>query len=328
MLLGLLTFVLIAVFAGLWWWSWAAGAVNPSVTEPQTVVIPSASGAIAIGNLLEEKGLIRNGLRFRLYVQSQGWDKDLKPGRYQLAPSLTMPQIAEKLKAGVLEDFWVTIPEGKRREEVALILANTFAENKLAFSIPDFLESTQDLEGYLFPDTYLLPRTSTADTVADQLKATFDKKIPADLATKAQALELIPKQIIILASLVEREAKFEKDRPMIAGVLINRIREGMALQIDATVQYPVGTARCQASIGKECDWWPVISDTTYNSPYNTYQNPGLPPAPICNPGLSVIESVLNPNEHNYLYYLSEDDGTTHYSETLAEHEEKIEQYLK
>ncbi|NMB56928.1 endolytic transglycosylase MltG [Candidatus Beckwithbacteria bacterium] len=321
----LLLFILfLALF---FWWTLNLQPVDKTTQTEITMTIPSGASASQIAQILQDNNLIKSKLVFRLYLKREKLDAKLKPGKYQLSQTQSLAEIVNLLQKGVLEDFWVTIPEGKRREEVAKILADSFTRENLVFSIPDFLELTDDLEGYLFPDTYLIPRTTTTQEVVQMMKDNFAKKISNTIKAKANNLDLSFDQVLILASLVEREAKFETDRTKIAGVLLNRLKQDMPLQIDATVQYVVGGNQCEAKIGKDCNWWPVITDTKINSTYNTYENVGLPPAPICNPGLSVIEAVLNPGKHDYLYYLSEDNGTTHYAKTLEEHEANIEKYL-
>jgi UPF0755 protein len=310
------------------WWQNNLQAINLQDKILQSIVIPSNASAGDIATLLQKEGLIKNSLVFRLYIKDKGWDKDLKPGRYQFSKAQSMVQIVDLLKSGVTQDFWVTIPEGKRREEIAKILADKFASENLNFSMPDFLEDSKNIEGYLFPDTYLIARTMTASDVVKLMRKTFDQKINDELKVKASNQGLSFQEVLITASMVEREAKFAVDRPKIAGVILNRFKIGMALQVDATIQYALGQQKCGDKIGQVCNWWPQVTDTKLKSKYNTYLNNGLPPAPICNPGLSVIQAVLNPDKHNYLYYLAEPSGVTHYAKTNSEHERNIEKYLQ
>jgi UPF0755 protein len=324
-LLIFLTPILLA-FVAFTWWKDVNKPVNPIDTTDQKIIIPKGSGSIAIGELLESKGIIKSKWGFRLLVDRLNYESKLQAGSYTLNKSQNLKEIIETLTKGS-EDFWVTIPEGKRREEIALILFNEFEKNDLPFSIPDFLESSKELEGYLFPDTYLIPRTMTEEEIVNLMRATFDEKIPDELKIKANKLNLEFGEALILASLVEREAKYDVDRSKIAGVLINRLQIQMPLQIDATVQYALGSAQCITKTTSDCNWWPQITETEYKSPYNTYKVNSLPPAPICNPGIKVIEAILNPDSHDYLYYVSEPSGTTHYAKTLEEHETNIQKYL-
>ena len=167
--------------------------------------------------------------------------------------------------------------------------------------------------------------------IINLMRTTFDQKIPDEIKVKSSQNKLSFAQALILASLVEREAKFDTDRPKVAAVFINRLKNDMPLQVDATVQYAKANAVNKGSTVKGLDWWPqVLQDDLkyYESPYNTYLNPSLPPGPICNPGLKAIEAVLEPDTHKYLYYVSETNGTTHYAQNFEEHEANIEKYLK
>lgn len=317
--------ILIAIYSYFWWQS-SQKPVSIITTESEKVIIPKGYGSIAIGKLLEEKGFIRSSLAFRILVDRKSYSNKLQAGSYDLSPSQSLSEIIETLTKGST-DFWITIPEGKRREEIAQIIQKIYAEQNLSFSVTKFLEASENLEGYLFPDTYLIPETMTEEGIVNLLRTTFDQKIPDEEKIKAADLNLDFQSVLILASLVEREAKFAVDRPQIAGVLLNRLAISMPLQIDATVQYAIASENCTVD-NFTCDWWPKTIDTSFKSSYNTYLVPNLPPSPICNPGYSAISAVLNPDQNNYLYYLSEDSGKTHYSQTLEEHNQNIEKYLK
>jgi UPF0755 protein len=159
------------------------------------------------------------------------------------------------------------------------------------------------------------------------MKATFEKKVDSSMREEINKGSLGLEKTIILASLVERETKTEEERPIVAGILLNRLGINMPLQIDATVQYAVASVSCKAKI--DCEWWPTttIEDRQINSQYNTYKYANLPPAPIANPGLSSIKAVIYPEESNYLYYLHDKKGVIHYAETLEEHNANIKKYI-
>jgi peptidoglycan lytic transglycosylase G len=315
-----------ALLGSFLWWKQVQNPIDLNNEEQILVVIPKGAGVITIGEILKDKQLIKSPLAFRLLVKIKNYDTKLQAGSFHLSQSQGLSSISQSLTQG-REDFWITIPEGKRREEIALLFFQEFSQQNLSFSIPDFLDTSADLEGYLFPDTYLIPKTMDEIGVVNLLRSTFDQKLPDEKKVAASNLGLSFSDVLILASLVEREAKHEVDRPKVAGVLLNRLDIGMALQIDATVQYGVGQANCLAKVEQKCDWWPVLTNTKFNSSYNTYQHPNLPPGPICSPGLASIEAVLDFDSHDYLYYLSEPSGKTHYSKTLEEHQTNIAKYL-
>lgn len=332
LIIFLTPFLLFGIIAGglYFWWLDVNEPINPNLEQEQIVVIPKGAGVIEIGNLLNGKNLIKNPLAFRLLVMQKGIDQKIQAGSFRLTPSMSLEEITMSLTTGK-EDFWVTVPEGKRSEEIAWILKNEFDSNGVVFDINTFLTAAKNLEGYLFPDTYLFPKTMDEQGIVNLMRSTFDQKIPDEMKVKAASQKLSFAQVLVLASLVEREAKFDSDRPKVAAVLLNRLAIDMALQVDATVQYAKANAVNKGSNTKGVDWWPVVlrGDLEYyESPFNTYLNPGLPPSPICNPGKKAIEAVLEPDYHKYLYYISEPNGTTHYSENLAEHEANVEKYLR
>lgn len=326
---GFLIFFFVLVFglagAFLTWWWQVSKPINPKDSERQIFIIPKGYGVTEIAEKLEQENLIRNALAFKIMAAKEGISSDLQAGDFYLNHSMNLYEIAQILTHGTV-DVWVTIPEGLRREEIAAILTEDFAKHGVDFDKAGFLEETSDLEGFLFPETYLIPKEATAFQVVEILRDTLDQKIPDEEKLRAQEQGLSFKQAMILASLVEREAKYEKDRSLVAGILIKRFKNDWPLQADASIQYELGTKAC---LGKEgdCDWWPRVKDTKLETPYNTYLNFGLPPAPICNPSLVSIESVLNPKESQYWFYLSDDSGKIHYAETNQEHEENIKKYL-
>jgi len=319
------------VFGGVYsWWQDQNKPVNPNLEQEKIIIVPKGAGTIEIANLLKEQNLIKNPLAFRILVMQKGIDQKLQAGSFRLTPSMSLEEITTALTQGK-EDFWITIPEGKRNEEVVWIVKKEFDSNGVDFDVDTFLQIASKLQGYLYPDTYLIPKSMDEEEIVNLMRSTFDQKVPDEEKVKSSKHKLSFAQALILASLVEREAKFDVDRPKVAAVLINRLAIDMPLQIDATVQYAKANAQNKGSTVKGLDWWPTVlrDDLKYfESSFNTYLNPGLPPEPICNPGLEAIESVLEPDQHQYLYYISESNGTTHYSQTLEEHEANIAKYLR
>ena len=192
-------------------------------------------------------------------------------------------------------------------------------------SIPEseFLEHAE--EGYMFPDTYLFPKQASGSAVAKKMRDTFDSKVTTPLNDQIAASDLSLHEIVILASLIEREAQIDEDRPLVSSVLMNRLDIGMKLDIDATIQYALGY---QAA---EKDWWKeslTFDDLKIASYYNTYTNAGIPPGPISNPGLTSIQAVLDPLSTDYLYYLHDSQGRIHPATTYEGHQANITRYLQ
>lgn len=315
--LALLVFVLLTFF----WWRTVSKPADPENRQAQDFLIVRGESAERIGQKLEKEGLVKSKLAFKFYTQLTGQEKKIQAGEYRLSPDLSLRQLVQTLVSGPRE-LWVTYPEGFRREEIA---ARTIQTLGLEGSEADnfwfeFLEETQGQEGFLFPDTYLFPKDVSARTVVNKLRATFDAKVK----------EMISDGDIILASIIERETLTDGERPVVAGILLKRWRAGWPLQADATLQYAVANAKCRMQNAKCERWWEQtkIEDRKINSPYNTYLNPGLPPGPIANPGLSSIKAVIYPEESPYWFYLHDTSGKIHYAETIEEHEENINKYLR
>jgi len=248
---------------------------------------------------------------------------------------MPMGEIIEALQHGRLEEIAVTIPEGWRAEQIAEVLAEEVGVDGEAFL--DLVqgrhfdyEFLQDwppeatLEGFLFPDTYNLPVQPTALDIIERMLANFDQRFTAEMRQAAMEQEMTIYQVVTLASIVEREAVVAEERPIIAGVFLNRLEEGMNLDSCPTVQYALGYQEDAAQ------WWktPVTlaEFAQVNSPYNTYLHRGLPPGPICSPGLASIQAVLEPVETDYLYFLAKGDGSHAFATTFGEHLQNQQKY--
>ncbi len=297
----------IAVGVTSLWWKEQIKPTNN--TQEITIVVPKNQVAGVTVQQLANQNVIRSAMAAKLYLRATSMGSKLQNGTFVIAPNQTLPQVLEALTHPA-KDVWVTIPEGWRREQIAARFAAELTGPEAVFAPAEFLAETKNLEGQLFPDTYLVPRYATASDVVKLLTSNFSKRTPLDLKSQYSAL--------ILASLVEREGKTNQDRPIIAGILTNRLNAGWPLQVDASVQYALGTA---------ADWWPNNIDTKFPSVYNTYLHTGLPPTPIASPGLSAINSALNPEASDYWYYIHSPDGVAHYAKTLAEHNANIDKYL-
>lgn len=311
----------VIIIAGFLWFNDALLAPS-NETAKSRFVITKGSSAETIAKGLENNGFIKNAFAFKLYLQFNNKTKSLAAGEFSLAKNLTVEEVIKALQSGPTQ-IWVTIPEGLRREEIpdkfitSLELSPTLAQT----FTDEFLSLTKDLEGFLFPDTYLFPKEASAAAVVKRLTSTFDQKISSleeDIAKSGRSR----KDIITLASILERETRNAKtEGPIVAGILLKRMKEGWPLQADATAQY---------AIGKEPNWWPTPTraDLEVDSVFNTYKILGLPPHPIASPGLEAIKASLYPEESEYWYYIHDTDGVIHYAKTLAEHNRNVDIYLR
>jgi len=291
--------------------------VNKNDKTTRIFVIPKGQPLNNIIKELSKQELIRNRIVFYLIVKKLGIEKKIQAGDYRLSPSMDAYQIAKTLTHGTL-DIWVTIIEGLRKEEVAQIIARDF-------EIPEteFIKVTK--EGYLFPDTYLIPKDANLQTIIKIFENNFYKKINDDLKKQLEKKGLTIDEALIIASLIEREAKFTGDRALVASVILNRLNNKMKLDIDATIQYALGY-----QIGEKT-WWKknlTRQDLEIDSPYNTYKFEGLPPTPICNPGLSSIKAIIDAPKTDYFFYISDKTGRLHFAKDLAGHNENIKKYLR
>lgn len=311
--------VVIVLFlgGGLIWWNLNLTPADPDNKTPTIFVVEKGQGVRGMAARLKKEGLIKNQIAFFLLVKRLGIDQNLQAGDFRLSPSMTALTIARLLTKGTI-DVWVTIPEGWRDEEIALKLAQ-----ELSLPEGEFLKSAQ--EGFMFPDTYLIPKDASGAAIAKLFKNNFVKKFTQDLQNEIQKQGLTPEKVITLASIVEKEASGSEDRNMIAGILLKRLKNDWPLQVDATLQYALGYQSDQHS------WWKkslTEEDKKFKSAYNTYLNAGLPPAPICNPGLASIQAVIYPQASDYWYYLHDTKGIAHFAKTIEEHEANIAKYLQ
>jgi len=285
--------------------------------------------ATSVAASLEREGLVSDGDLFRLLVRYLGIDQEIEAGEYYLRPNMTMEEIAFELRRGRLRSVTVTIPEGWRAEQIAQALVD-----KGLVDAQEFMDIVQrggqnygflrdrapgasaSLEGFLFPDTYQIPTHADAATIIDITLGNFDHRVAPELRTAVASQGKTLYEVLTLASIVEREAVLAEERPMIASVYLNRLRKGMYLQADPTVQYAKGYDEASSR------WWAHMLQeeaVTVKSPYNTFLNPGLPPGPICNPGLAAIEAVVYPAETEYLFFYSKGDGSHAFAVTYEEH---------
>jgi UPF0755 protein len=305
---------------------WAGVSLDRGLPSAETdVVIAQGAPAGEIGRRLASAGVIRSALAFGLLVRLRRAGSEMRAGEYRFPAHESPSEVLDRLLAGGRQvAVWVTIPEGFTARQIALTLqghgfggAQTLARYFAAHSLVLSGARTRSLEGYLFPDTYLLPVGAGPAVIARMLTAQFRRELPADAAARARRLGLDVPQVVTLASLVEREAKADDERALMAGVYYNRLRLGMPLEVDATIEYTFAHHKDVIT----------LADLARDSPYNTYKHAGLPPTPIANPGRPSLVAAFEPRPSAYLYYVYKGNGHHAFSRTLAEHNANIARYL-
>jgi len=271
-------------------------------------VINEGDSLSTIALRLEKNKFIRNRFSFIIYSYLLGLNEKIQAGNFYLTKSQKIPDLIKNISQGGSTDYWLKIIPGTRIEQFS--------------PSPEFTLVSRDLEGKLFPDSYLIPQDYTSENILSVIDKNYQKKLAEakiDATTK-----YTDEEVLIIASLLEREAKTLNDKKIIAGIIDNRLSNQMPLQIDATVQY------ARDSLGSPSDYWKPITkaDLNFVSPYNTYKNQGLPPAPICNPGLDSLIAAYHPIITDYLYYIHDSTGQIHYASTLSEHNDNIAKFLK
>jgi len=296
-------------------------------SEEQFVVVTPGTGTAAIGRRLVEAGIIRDELTFRAALWWTGRSQSLQAGEYRFDRPLAAVDVIERLARGDVYTRRLTFPEGLTIREMADIFEMRGFGQRTAFiqaaanaSLIESLDpEADDLEGYLFPETYALPRDMAADRVIAMMVDRFRAIYTDEWRRRAEAEGLTTRQVVTLASLVEKETAQADERPVVAAVYRNRLKIGMALQADPTVVYAMQKAGTyNGNIRRD--------DLSIDSPYNTYRYPGLPPGPIAAPGTRSIEAVLMPASVAYLYFVSRNDGSHVFSQTLEEHNRNVREF--
>lgn len=310
-------FVLVLFFVGggYLWWVNGLGPADSSDKSLKNFTIMKGEGTRQIADDLKKSGLIRDSFIFFLMIKKTGVGSKIQAGEFMISPSMSAYEILQRLRSGTF-DISITIPEGKRADEIADILKYNFPNYQ-----NDWRKKLEDQEGYLFPDTYYFPKDADIDLIIGNLKDNFNKKFPDNLIPSSS--RLTKREVVIIASMVEREVRYDEDRSIVASVILNRYNMGMKLDLDPTVQYALGYQPSENS------WWKkdlTSSDLMFDSDYNTYINSGLPPGPISNPGLKSLMAVLNPKDTNYLFYVSDHEGHNHYAATLEGHNLNVSKY--
>lgn len=306
--------VLLAGAAAAWIYIGVRQPYRAYAAPEQFVDIPQGLGPKGIGDRLVAAGVVRDTLMFRLALWAKGGATRLKAGEYRFTDPITPIEVVDKLHRGDVYVVPITFPEGLNVFDMARIF-----ESKGFGTAQSFVEAGRTLEGFLFPDTYALSRHTDAGKLVHQMHDAFERALTPEIRAAAQAHGWTVRQLVTLASIVEKETGNPAERPLVASVYENRLRIGMALQCDPTVIYALAMAgRYDGNIRRE--------DLTIDSPYNTYRYPGLPPGPIASPGRASLEAVVHPAASDYLYFVSRNDGSHVFAKTLAEHARNVQHY--
>jgi len=314
-----------------------AACEEPEADAPRAhVYIPRGATLAAVAESLEAHGVVEAAWQFRLYGRATGLSHRVRPGRYEFRLGEAWGRIREALRTGRTDDIRFTVPEGLTVRQIAELAADTLrlARDSVRAAIRDsFLAAARDpavraefgiapppglkepLEGYLLPDTYLISYDATTRDVVRQMVRAFVGVWDSTAQRRAAALGLSRHQVITLASIVEGEARYNDEKPTIAGVYLNRLRKRMLLQADPTVIYALGADKRPTRV--------LYRHLEIRSPYNTYRYPGLPPGPIGNPGRRTILATLNPEHHDFLYFVARPDGYHMFSRTGAQHADSV-----
>lgn len=299
--------------------------------EERTFVVRTGESLTDIAENLEEEGLIKNNLYFIFYVWKGRFSNKLQAGNYLLSSAMSVSQIADKFKSGevISGEITITIPEGFKIGKIGERLKkNNFQFSVLEFKIKDFKNKydffkdappESGLEGFLFPDTYKFYPEATANDVIEKMLDNFGKKFGNDLRTEILSQGKTIYQVVVMASLIEKEVKTFEDRQIVSGIFWKRLEEQRPLESCATIAYLLNLDK----------WRYSIEDTRKPSPYNTYLNRGLPPGPICNPGIESIKAAVLPKDSLYDFFLTDPEtGNTIFSKTLEEHNINKAKYFK
>jgi UPF0755 protein len=324
---GVLLLLVAAMGAGYWFYSGVHRPYQGFEGAERFVDIPQGTGTAAMARRLADAGVVRSPEAFRLAVWMKGSGRRLQAGEYRFDRPMSPAEVVDKLARGDVYVRAITFREGLTIWDMASVYENAefgrasdfMAASKRADLIRDIDPEARDLEGYLFPDTYTLPRSATAEQLVERMVAQFRKVLTPELKQQAADRGLTVRELVTLASLVEKETGKADERTTVAGVYTNRLRIGMGLQCDPTVIYALMLAgRYDGNIRR--------ADLQIDSPYNTYRYAGLPPGPIAAPGAASLHAAANPADVPYFYFVSRNDGSHVFSTTLDEHNKAVYEY--
>ncbi len=302
-------------------------AVNPANTEPVVFEVSQGSGLSSVAKELKAQDLIQSELGFKQQAKKMGAETAIKAGKYELNKAMSAEMIIEKMVSGdvYVDRIKVMIPEGYELKQIEDVLSEAGLIDRDAFKkamkegsydftiMSELPEGNNRMEGFLFPATYGFPKDASEEEIITQMLSAFDKHFKPEYYDRAKEMNMSVLEVVTLASIVEREAKLDSERALIAGVFLNRLKVNKQLESCATVQYALGERKTRL----------YFKDLAVDSPYNTYKHRGLPPGPIASPGAKSIEAVLYPEPSDYLYFrtTAKGDGSHDFSKTFQEHQQ-------
>jgi peptidoglycan lytic transglycosylase G len=311
-------------------------ASEPEAGDPIAFSVSAGESPATIGNALEAVGAIDSGTQFEVLAGLMGYDSLLQAGDYEFQPGTPALDAVYRIRNGLVSTRSVTVVEGWRLEEIADSVAQQgigreefiAAASSVSYDY-DFVRQIpagQDLEGYLYPLTYTIRPSDTAQMVVEQMLEAYAQNVPADVSARAAAAGISLHEVVTIASIIQREARVREEKPIMAQVFLTRLSLGIPLEADPTVQYAI--TEVPENVAAHGYWKASLTedDLAYDSLYNTYLYPGTPPGPISNPGADTILAVIQPSDTNYLYFVAKPDGSHAFAETLEDHLANIELY--
>jgi len=331
----LITFILLICGGLVAWQSYRFWLQSPG-SDAMTIsgIVENGTGFSTLAQSLEEQGVIKSAFWFRIYALIDGTARKVEAGSYNVTPGMSYSALIDVLTNATSEEVSFTIPEGYNVRQIGEVVTKTLGiatedwnvmigPNSPLSDHPLLVRAKKptdvDMEGYLFPDTYRVFPDATAEDVVMLMLNTMDQRLTSNnIAVEGGDPDVTSlHQIITIASILEREVRHKSDLPTVSGIIYNRLNIGMSLQMDSTVNYITGKDTPSIS----------LADRDIMSPYNTYQNAGLPPGPISNPGIDAIRAAVNPEANDYLFFLTTEDGTAVYANTHDQHVANKNRYL-
>ena len=318
---------LVVVVGAYWVLNYTGSNKDLATGSPYLITVEPGMTTADIANLLHKQKLVKTPEAFRLEAKFRGLERDLQAGRYEITAGMSNSEIVEVLSKGQVQRVRFTVPEGftvvktaKKIEAEGLGSAEKFIEAARNYTPYPYMETSDSnviykAEGFIFPSTYMFDiGMNEKDMLAMMVKEFNTQMNKENIPEEAEKQKMSIRDLVNMAALEGMEAVFKEEQPRIAGVFLRRLEIYMPIQSDTTIQYILGTQKEEIT----------IADTRIQNPYNTYQNPGLPPGPISSPGMSAIKAVLNPEKTEYLYFVAEKDGHHRFTKTYAEHLKAIE----